>query len=599
MSRIKSKKTKKAFRLDPQLARIFQQGNMAHQQNRLQLAEQAYLEVIRGAPDFPDVHFLLGALYMSQGALQSAEPMMFRAAELAPLKCDFWNGLGQVRFKLGRYGDALECFQRCEKLNPRDVKVLASLGACLLRLKRFEQAKNVLQRASRLNADSLEVMNNLGSALVGCMELDKALMVFEEAAKHFPESAAVRSNLLFNSNYSNTLSAQELFLRHRHYCEHQVPVDARVSLPELNPAQGSKVRIGVLSPDFRKHSVAYFFLSLLEHIDRSRFEIYCYYSHGVNDAMTQRIESLSDVWRVVAQMPDEVLRKRLLDDQLHVLFDLAGHTQHNRSRIFGLRAAPIQVNWLGYPHSSGLQAMDYRIVDSVTDPAPDADSLSTEKLVRLERCFICYQGDEALPESKDLPASKNQCWTFGSFNNLAKVNTEVVAAWSRILNGVPGSRMLIKAPQLGEQCVKNWLIQAFESHGVSADRLMLHATVPDFNQHMRLYDEVDIALDTFPYNGTTTTCEALWMGVPTVVFVGDRHASRVGASLLKAAGLSDFVANDVAEYVSLAQSLTERREYMQSIRTALRKKMISSELCDAAGFARSMENAIEQMIFEV
>nr|MCS5623220.1 hypothetical protein [Candidatus Neomarinimicrobiota bacterium] len=282
-------------------------------------------------------------------------------------------------------------------------------------------------------------------------------------------------------------------------------------------------------------------------------------------------------------------------DNIDILVDLSGHTEKNRLTMFTYRPAPIQVTWLGYPNTTGLSSIDYRFTDDISDPIGKADKLHSEKLVRLPKGFLCYQGNKSVPINKDPPCLKQGCVTFGSFNNLNKMTPKTIKTWVRILQAVPNSRLLLKSTQLLDPAIKSKYLEVFNQEGISKDRIDLYSWLPEANSHLRLYDHVDIGLDSFPYNGTTTTCEALWMGVPVITMLGDRHVSRVSASILTHIGLKEFIATDIDEYINKAVEYANNTDFLRLIRADLRHNMQNSDLCNAGAFTSNVEQAYQNM----
>ena len=350
-----------------------------------------------------------------------------------------------------------------------------------------------------------------------------------------------------------------------------------------------------MSPDLCEHSVARFFESVLGEHDRSRFEVTCYADVPHPDAHTDRLRQLSDRWRDSHGWMHQQLADRVREDGIDILVDLAGHTANNRMPVFSCRPAPVQVTWLGYPNTTGVPAIEYRITDARADPPGATDEFHTETLVRLPACFINYHPPDNAPAVGALPALSGGEVTFGSFNNLAKTTPAVIRTWSGILAALPGARLLLKSRGTADPDVRQRLHEQFSEHGIAADRIVFHSAVPSFQGHMAVYNQVDIGLDTFPYNGTTTTCEALWMGVPVIALAGKVHAARVGVSLLHAAGMDDLVAGDTDQYIELAVRLAGDTGRLASLREQLRGEMRDSSLCDNRGFTRDLETALRDM----
>jgi protein O-GlcNAc transferase len=476
------------------------------------------------------------------------------------------------------------------RLRPDNAEWHSNLGS-LLQAKGFlTEAEESYRRAQALKPAASFVSENLGSVLTAQGRMDEALAVYREGLRRNPSHARIRSNLLLALNYLADQEPTEVLREHRAWEQAQCMVQApvRVFANDLNPDR--RLRIGYLSPDFRTHSVAYFLEPLLASHDHDAFEIYCYSDVPRPDATTVRLQAMADHWCEIAGLSDADVVALVMADGIDVLVDLAGHTACNRLSVFARRPAPVQVSWLGYPNTTGLPAMDCRITDALADP-PGREAYHTEKLVRLEDCFLCYLPPSDAPEVEPLPAERNGFITFGSFNNLAKMQPGVIALWSEILRVVPEARLLLKNPSLTDSATREWIATMFESHGVGRGRLELLGHTPTPREHLMLYGRVDIALDTFPYNGTTTTCEALWMGVPVVTLAGETHAGRIGVSLLTSLGLTQLIAETKEEYIACALNLCSSPEQLVVSRASLRDRLSCSPLCDAGRFACRMESA--------
>jgi predicted O-linked N-acetylglucosamine transferase (SPINDLY family) len=341
--------------------------------------------------------------------------------------------------------------------------------------------------------------------------------------------------------------------------------------------------------------VASFIEPVLAAHDRRDFELVAYSSGGQEDEVTQRLRGLCDVWRDISLVQDQNAADRIRADGIDVLVDLAGHTAGGRLLLFARKPAPVQVTWLGYPNTTGLDTMDYRLTDAVADPVGETDRFHTETLVRLPAGFLCYAPSPESPEVADSPQLKAGHVTFGSFNDLAKVTPELVALWSEILRAQPGARLMLKAFGLSADSACHDVRQRFQGQGIAPERFDL--CKPEFSAAGRLakYQEIDIGLDTYPYNGATTACEALWMGVPVVTLAGATHASRTGASIVSGIGLSELVATTPAQYVEIALRLAADAEKRRTLRAGLRARMRASPLLDAPRFARGLETAYREM----
>ena len=353
-----------------------------------------------------------------------------------------------------------------------------------------------------------------------------------------------------------------------------------------------RLRLGYVSPDFVHHAVSYFFEPVLTARDPAAFEVFCYSDAPVADAVTQRLRAASDGWRDIAGLSDERVAELVRADRIDILVDLAGHTARNRLLVFARKPAPVQVTWLGYPNTTGLAAIDFRLTEAVSDPLGLTEAWHSEELVRLPGTFSCYAPPPESPPVNALPALAAGQVTFGCFNNLAKVTPPALALWARVLREVAGSRLFLKSPGLADLETVARLREEFALHGIPADRLEFSGAELSVAAHLSLYHRVDVALDTFPYNGTTTTCEALWMGVPVVTLAGATHVSRVGASLLTHLGAPEWIGDAPEAYVARCRGLAADLPRLAVLRSGLRERMRGSPLCDAAGFTRGLEDAL-------
>ncbi len=451
-----------------------------------------------------------------------------------------------------------------------------------------------------LAALSDEKVTRYGNAFynLGCADMAR-FNCFKRAGEHFQACLAINpkhlealSNYLFLLNYDPGISLAEL--REAHF---DAARDLRAQTgPPLtkfgnNPDPDKLIRIGYLSSDFRKHSVVYFITPVLAAHDRSRFQVHVYYNSRQRDDRTREVQSLVDVMHPVALLDANGLQQKILNDGIDILVDLNGYTKGHRAGTLIRRAAPIQVSWLGYPNTSGMDVMDYRIVDSYTDPEGSEDSCS-ETLIRMPEVFSVYLPEQELPAvAVQAPAVENGFVTFGSFNFLPKLNPELLAMWSEIMAAVPGSRLLIKNMMLDQPVIVRDLGKALAEAGIEPSRVTMEGRTESVTGHMAFYNDVDLCLDSWPYNGTTTTCDSLIMGVPVLCLAGDSHRSRVTASQLRAIGLHrQLVAADKAEYVKTAIRLASDHMMLNNLRQGLRERLVQSPLMDAKVFTRELEN---------
>jgi len=569
-------------------------GAALRTQGRHEEAAAQFRAALALEPNLAEAHHQLGNALKSLRRYPEAAVSLRAAALLAPQSGAVWLNLGVACLEIQRADEAIACFRRAVRLEPSRPEAHNILGHALLTQGRCTAAKRCLEEALRLRPGYPAAHDNLGRVL-------KAQGLAAEALPHHRAALAgamkpeTHSNLLYSLHFPAGLSPEEIFAEHRRWAElHAAPLRPKEENHPAGPAAPRRLRVGYLSPDFVHHSVAYFFEPVLAAHDRDLFEITCYSEARVPDAVTRRLRERSDRWRDIAGQSDEAVAALIRGDGIDILVDLAGHTARNRLLVFARRPAPIQVTWLGYPDTTGLDAIDYRLTEAVSDPAGN-EAWHSEQLFRLPETFSCYQPPADSPPVGPLPAAEAGPLTFGCFNHLAKVTPATLRLWAEILRELPGSRLLLKSRGLADHETAARLRGEFARLGADADRLELNGEELSVARHLGLYQRVDVAFDTFPYNGTTTTCEALWMGVPVVTLAGRTHVSRVGASLLTHLGEPGWIADSPEAYRKLCRDLAGDRPRLTAIRAGLRERMRRSPLCDAPRFTRHLENAFRQM----
>jgi len=616
------------------ILRKLERGRQHHQAGRLAEAERAYRDVLRVEPGNPELHHRLAEVYRALGDYERAHREYLRAtsirpdfveahvnaaisAEQAAAKADGagdrpeaqrWRAIaaqhlrrvGELHAAVRSGKRAEMAFRRALELDANSAETYCSYGDLLFRMGRVTEAEPLFRAALARAPRMVRALNNLASTLEELGRLDDAEAIYRQVLDLDPasESAAyaLSSGKLLNLCYRADMSAEAFFEAHRSW---GAALIARQTDPppefanEHDPDR--RLRIGYVSPDFRQHSIVHFFETLLARHDRTKFDTYCYAEVAEPDAVTRRLQNLAGNWRSTVGLGDRELRRAVRADGIDILIDLAGHTGRTRLSAIAIRPAPVTATWLGYPATTGLPTVDYRITDAIADPPEAADRLHTERLVRLSGGFLCYRPPADAPPVAPTPALARGYVTFGSFNNLAKVNPEVFRAWGEVLRAVPTARLLLKGKLLADETTANGYRRQFAELGIAAERLELRPLTPGIAEHMRLYSEVDIGLDPFPYNGTTTTCEALFMGVPVVTLVGDRHAARVGLSLLSRVGLSELAAPNSGAYVKIALELARDVEALNALRLGMRDRLQSSPLMDETRFAREFESALREM----
>lgn len=550
---------------------------------RLQQAADVYAQVIQQHPQHAEALHRLGLLLMRVGQVQRARELVSRAIFASPQTAELHNNLGVIHKSLGQLEDAGRCFEQALTLKPDYAEAMNNLGALLGERGMLSASVKLIRRATEIRVGYVDALNNLGNALMRQGLVDEALVAYRNANATQGDHVSARSNYLLTLHYTMKLPPAELFDEHVRWGRRLVEL-AGPSQPHANDRTPERrLRIGYLSADFRAHSVCYFILPVIQAHDRTQVEVFCYADVPRADEMTEQVRASADVWRSVANLPTPQIAQMIRQDKIDILIDFAGHTSGNRLPVFAMRPAPVQISWLGYPDTTGLATMDYRFTDSRADPAGESDTLSTEKLIRLDPCAWCYQPPADSPVPQRTPAD---VIGFGSFNALAKLSDQTIKLWAGVLNAVPHSRLIVKAIPLTDPGTATVVRERMRALGLSEVRLELRGPTNTHRDHLAAYNDIDIALDTFPYHGTTTTCEALWMGVPVVTLAGKTHASRVGVSLLNAVGLTDLVAQSPEQYVQIAARLAGQRGSFPD----LRDRMRTSPLMDAARLAQSVES---------
>ncbi len=583
-----------ALQIKPDYAEAYSNlGTILQTLGRLDEAEASHRRALQVKPDFAQAHFNLGNSLMALGRLIEAEASYRRALQIKPDFAEAHSNLGTTLQALGRLDEAEAGCRQALQIKPDFAEAYHNLGNALAAQGRLDEAKASYRRALQIKPDLAEVHNNLGNTLVAQGRLDEAKASYRRALQIKPDYAEAYSNLLFALNYHPDKPDEAVLSAHQEY-------EVRFGMPHrgkwlyLNNARegfetGRRLRVGYVSPDLRQHSVAYFFQPLLREHDPQAVEVFCYAEVARPDAVTSVLQGLTDHWLSTVGLSDAALAERIAADKIDILVDLAGHTANNRLPVFARKPAPVQITWLGYPNTTGLSAMDYRLVDAVTDPPGEADGWASETLIRLDDGFLCYEPPADAPLPGGPPSLASGSITFGSFNNPAKLSSATLDAWALLLERVPGSRLLAKGWGFAEEATRAAFLARLVQRGVDPQRVTLLGYVHGLAHHLELFEQVDIALDPFPYNGTTTTCEALWMGVPVVALSGDHHAGRVGASLLTQIGLTELIAPSVEAYIDIASKLAADPARLCALRQSMRERLRTSPLCLPQAFARKIE----------
>lgn len=528
-----------------------------------------------------------GNQLLELGQLTEAEACFRRAADLHPGFAEAHNGLAAVLERQDRHREAVECCRRAIELAPHLAEAHYNLGAILDFFGRLDEAAASLLRALELKPDFVEAHYNLGVVRRHQGLVDEAEASFRRALEFRPSYAAAHSNILAAMQYQPRVTLAGLAAAHAEFEARHIAPFAGTLQPHANPRDPEKkLRLGFVSADFGFHPVGYFLVSVLEELARRDVTTICYSDRAKVDTMTDRLRAAASVWVETRGWDDERLAERMRADEIDIAFDLAGQVDGNRLLAFGRKPAPLAVSWIGYVGTTGLGAIDFLLADRFEVPPP-AELFIREAVLRMPDGYVCYDPPRAAPSVSPLPALDRGCVTFGCFNNVLKVSPEVVSQWATILRRVPNSRLVLKYQGFNDPGVARRLVRLFATHGIGIDRLEFQG----WSAHaelLREYHRIDIALDTFPYSGGLTTCEALWMGVPVVTWPGETFASRHSLSHLSNVGLTETIAATSAEYVEIAVRLAGDLPHLAEIRGGLRGQMAASPLCDSGRFVDNL-----------
>lgn len=584
---------RRAIQLDPRLTSAHNSlGNVLRHRDRLDEAEASYRRAIELDPSFSEAYNNLGNVLIPQGRLDEAIACYRRVAELEPDSAELQNNLGNTFKDQGRLDEAAECYLRAIQLRPDLAEPHSNLGNVRARQGMPDQAAECHRRAIALKPDFADAHSNLGAVCKDQGRLDEALACYRRALALRPDFVEAHSNLVYTLMFCAEADPRTIYEEHVRWNRcHAEPLAAAIAPHSNDRSPDRRLRIGYVSPDFRSHAVGLFLLPLLEAHNHQGFEIVCYASVQQPDAITDRCRRAADVWRDVAALSDEHLASLVRRDQVDILVDLSMHMAGSRLLVFARKPAPVQVAYLAYCGTTGLKAIDYRLSDPYLDPPGGDATQYAEQTIRLAETYWCYRPIVEAPPVGDLPALAAGHITFGCLNNFCKVTGPALAAWARLLEAVPGSRLMLHAHEGSHRDRVRGLMA---ERSVAPERIEFAGYVPT-EDYFHVYRRIDIALDPFPYGGGTTTCDALWMGVPVVSLTGRTAVGRGGLSILSNVGLADLVARDTDDYLRIAQELAADRPRLAHLRAALRDRLRNSPLMDATRFATSIESAYRTM----
>lgn len=572
-------------------------GNALGSLERLEDARLAYESALKLNPALLDAYVRLALVLSRLERYEDIVPLLTRAIEQSPGLADAYRSLGHALRKLRRYKEAVEVCLRVVELRPDDAQSHADLGIALKDAGQYEAALVALRRALELQPGFESAISRMGGTLLDMGRVAEAIETYRRGLELNPDAFYLDSALLLSLNYQSDTTPAALLDAARAFGERAarkaVPFTRHANVPDPE----RRLRIGLVSGDLGDHPVGFFLRGVLERLDPNRLELFVYETATRKGALNEFFRRSVSHWldaKVVSQLDDAALVKQIRADGIDVLVDLSGHTSHSRLPVFAWKPAPVQVSWLGYLGTTGLDTMDYVLADDWALPAGEENQF-TETPWRLPETYICFSPPDLPVKCNALPALGKGYVTFGCFNNLNKVDDRVVSCWAKLLHAVPEARLYLKTKTLGAPEVRERLLARFARCRVAADRLILDGQFANHDAHFRAYHQVDIALDPFPYPGITTTMEALWMGVPVLTMKGDRFISHQGETILHNAGLPEWIAADEEDYVAKAAAFARDTQALSALRQGLRERLLASPLCDAPRFARHLEEAFRGM----
>jgi protein O-GlcNAc transferase len=564
-------------------------GNALHKQNRLKEAADAHSAAIDADAAFAPAYFNLGVILVALGRLPEARRRFEKALELSPEMAAASLQLAALAEREGDLASAGRHLEHAARADPHDANVRCDLGVLLLKSGRLDEARRAFEDAVRVDPGHASALLSLGRLDVSGANPGRASEYFRRTIAAEPGNALHWHAYLMALNVRDDLDAETIAREHLRFGERFA---RPASVPAPAPYGGTRpIRVGYVSGDFRAHPVAWFIAPVLEHHDPDAFESFCYSNVAAEDELTAHLRARADHWRPIRGRGDDEVVEQIRRDGIDILVDLSGHTLDSRLGVFAARAAAVQVTWLGYLNTTGLRTMDYRLVDAHTDPE-GADGLGSERLARMPHSQWCWAPHYDIPLTA-MPSGPARPVTFGSFNSIGKISDRCLDLWCEILRRVPQARLRIYAvdsPAYGELQV-----QRLEARGIARSRVTTIGWLP-IEAYFRAFDEVDIALDTLPYNGGTTTFVTYWMGVPMVALAGSRGISRSSYSIAKSAGFEELIASSDTDYVERNAALARDAAARHALRSQLRPRLEASVLMDAERFTRDLETVYRGML---
>lgn len=571
---------------------------LAKRQEHFDEAESAYRRALELAPDDAESHCNLASVLSGTGRHDEALVHLRRAIALQPDFAQAHTNLGAILTLLGQETEGLAAQQRAIELNPNSAVAQDNLGATLTKLKRYQEAEQAHRRALAFDPRFAQAYYNLGHLLLGKGAFDEAEVAFRQTIRYQPKHQDAQDRLLSMQAYLGTAPPVALRRESERWERALLSDDERRAAREHRFHRAlrtdRRLRLGILSAELGQHPVAYFLLPWLRELDRSRFELYLYSTTDrSNQSGNAEFRALAERWRSLVDLTDTQAVRSMRQDRLDILLETSGHTSDNRLGIVARRVAPVQCHYIGYYATTGLSEMDYLLGDEVLIP-PEHDEHFTEKVWRLPRTRYVYSPIEQAPAPRWIPSPDGQP-RLGSFNDLIKIRTASLSLWARVLKGLPGARLVLKDRRQDDYDSRVRILSSLKRLGIGAGRVDFLPHVASWAEHMAQYNSIDVALDSVPFNSATTAFDALWMGTPLVTLLGDRLSARQAASCLTGLGRDEWIATSDVDYIDKVVSLVRDLDQRRSIRKNQRARMLASELCDAPGLARALEQSFVRM----
>ena len=577
------KNFKKAIESDSNYAQAYNNlGTLLFGLENIDEAIDYYEKAINLNKDFVEALINLGSAKRALNKSNEAIEFFKKVVKLNPNHAQAYNYLGVAYYDLGNKEEALENLKKAIKIKPNYAEVYNHLGVVLRKLTRFDESLASYNKSIEFNPDKEEAHLNLGNLYNNLGKYNEATQAYKKAIEIKPDYALAHSNLLFNINCKQDFDPQEYLREAKNFrinCKPKKNFSLNYNF-EKNP---TKLKLGLVSADFGNHPGGFFTLSTLRELIKKNFELVAYATQERSDEYSHHFKPLFSRWHSIEKEKDEKIVKKILEDGIHILIDLQGHSAKNRLPIFIYKAAPIQLSWLGQA-STGIPEIDYLIGSPHITPE-DEENHFIEKIYRLPEISQCFTPPDFDVEVNALPALKNNFITFGCINKLSKVNDGVILLWSKVLSSVKGSKIFLKNKDLDDKNIREKVFQGFKNNNINEDRIILEGESKLRKDLLQAYNHIDIALDPFPFQGNTSTIEAVWMGVPVLTLKGNRYLFHFGESINSNLNMKDWIANNYEEYISKSLEFASDTKQLVKIRKTLRQKALNSPVFDAERFS--------------